>query len=390
MKDKQSLSMERSLLGFAMVTVGISCAMSQLAAGGAPLRGALQASSAGAQLGAGMPRIENAKLETRALAGNLEATLRGISAQQETPEWVGYSVEEVAGERSVCCDNWGDERNCGTCRLEKDHDGTGGTTRSDGTVKLESVRQLVVLLRLEAKQVMRIRVASEDCTLDAGGLPFLWLTGVKATESVALLTTYVQGPEFEKHGDRGTGNGALTAIALHADASADRAMESFVSPEQREGLRRQAAFWMGAARGKAGLAALQHMAKNDPSSDVRAHVAFALSVSRETGAIDEMIRMAHDDASSHVRGQALFWLAQKAGKKAVGTITGAIENDPDTDVKKKAVFALSQLPKDEGVPKLIEVAQTNRNPEVRKQAMFWLGQSNDPRALQFFEKVLTQ
>jgi hypothetical protein len=48
------------------------------------------------------------------------------------------------------------------------------------------------------------------------------------------------------------------------------------------------------------------------------------------------------------------------------------------------------MPQDEGVPKLIEVATTNRNPEVRKQAMFWLGQSNDPRALAFFEKVLTR
>jgi HEAT repeat protein len=237
---------------------------------------------------------------------------------------------------------------------------------------------------------MRIRVASEDCTLDAGGLTFVWLTGVKPAESVALLETYVRAADFESHGDHGIGQGALTAIALHADASADRAFESFIKPEQREGLRRQAAFWMGAARGKAGFITLQRMAKSDPSSDVRAHVAFALSVSRETGAIDEMIRMARDDASAHVRGQALFWLAQKAGKKAVSTITGAIENDPDTDVKKKAVFALSQLPKDEGVPKLIEVAQTNRNREVRKQAMFWLGQSNDPRALQFFEKVLTQ
>jgi HEAT repeat protein len=103
-----------------------------------------------------------------------------------------------------------------------------------------------------------------------------------------------------------------------------------------------------------------------------------------------MIRMAHDDQNGHVRGQALFWLAQKAGKKAEGAITGAIENDPDTDVKKKAVFALSQMPKDEGVPKLIQVAQTNRNPAVRKQAMFWLRQSNDPRALEFFEKVLSQ
>jgi HEAT repeat protein len=58
-------------------------------------------------------------------------------------------------------------------------------------------------------------------------------------------------------------------------------------------------------------------------------------------------------------------------------------------VKKQAVFALSQLPKDEGIPLLIQVARKNNNPVVRKQAMFWLGQSNDPRALQFFEEVLT-
>ena len=58
-------------------------------------------------------------------------------------------------------------------------------------------------------------------------------------------------------------------------------------------------------------------------------------------------------------------------------------------MKKKAVFALSQLPKDEGVPQLMEVARNNRNPAVRKQAMFWLGQSKDPRAVKFFEEILT-
>jgi HEAT repeat protein len=191
------------------------------------------------------------------------------------------------------------------------------------------------LYRLEAKQVVKIRVASEDCTLDTGSLPFVWLTGVKASESVALLATFARNSNFEDHGGHGIGHRALTAIALHGHASADRALESFLTPEQREGLRRQAAFWMGAARGKSGLAVLQHMAKTDPSSDVRAHVAFALSVSREAGALDAMIRMAHDDSSSHVRGQALFWLAQKAGKKAASAITGAIENDPDTEVKKR-------------------------------------------------------
>ena len=65
-----------------------------------------------------------------------------------------------------------------------------------------------------------------------------------------------------------------------------------------------------------------------------------------------------------------------------------LDRDPDTDVKKRAVFALSQLPKDDGVPKLIEVARSNRNAAVRQQAMFWLGQSNDPRAVKFFEDIL--
>jgi hypothetical protein len=376
------------ILGFAMIVAGIGCAAVQLAQGNVPPRSG-QASPATAVV-VDAPRIENVKLETRAVGPNLDATMREITRSAEKPEWVGYRVDQISGEHGACCNNNWNDGNCGTCRLEKEDGRMSVTTPANGSLKLEGGRQLVVLYRLDAKHVAKIRVASEDCALDAGGLPFVWLTGVKASESVALLATYVRGVDSEDHGDRGIGNGALTAIAMHLDASADLALESFVKPEQREGLRRQAAFWMGAARGKAGLASLQRMATTDPSSDVRAHVAFALSVSHEAGALDEMIRMAHDDASSHVRGQALFWLAQKAGKKAVGTITGAIENDPDTDVKKKAVFALSQLPKDEGVPKLIEVAQTNRNPAVRKQAMFWLGQSNDPRALQFFEKVLTQ
>jgi len=388
MREERIVSTLQRALGLAMIVAGISMAAVQLAKGNAPAR-AGQAGVATAQA-AEAPRIENAKLETRTVGASLDAAIRELAGKAEAPEWVGYSTDEIAGERGVCCDNNWNDGNCGTCRLEKENGGIVSSSRAEGSIKLEGARRLAVLYRLEAKQVAKIRVASEDCALDAGGLPFVWLTGVKAPESVALLATFVRGSDFEDHGERKVGNGALTAIALHADASADRALESFTAPEQREALRRHAAFWMGAARGKAGLNTLQRMAKTDPSSDVRAHVAFALSVSHEAGAVDEMIRMAHDDTSSHVRGQALFWLAQKAGKKAVGTITGAIENDPDTEVKKKAVFALSQLPKDEGVPKLIEVAQTNRNPAVRKQAMFWLGQSNDPRALQFFEKVLTQ
>lgn len=101
-----------------------------------------------------------------------------------------------------------------------------------------------------------------------------------------------------------------------------------------------------------------------------------------------LLQLARTAAAPKLRSEALFWVAQRAGQGAAAAITEAIANDPETDVKKRAVFALSQLPAAEGVPLLIQVARTNRNPAVRKQAMFWLGQSNDPRALAFFEEIL--
>ncbi len=338
------------------------------------------------------PQIVDGQVETRAVGTNLSSTVQQIESEGARPLWIAYGVEEIAGERTVCCGNYnnGDNMACGTCRLENEHGNTMSDRHSGGTMNLERGRQLVVLLRVADKHVMKIWMASDDCTLDAGGLRVVWLTGVKGDESVGLLTNYVRSEEIQRHGEHGLSEQALTAMAMHADATADRAFASFVAPTQPQGLREKASFWLGAARGEQGLALLKQMAKSDPSADVREKVTFALYVSPETSAVDEMIRMAHDDDSPHVRGQALFWLAQKAGNKAAGAITGAIDNDPDTEVKKKAVFALSQMPKEEGVPKLIQVAQTNKNPEVRKQAMFWLGQSNDPRALEFFEKVLMQ
>jgi hypothetical protein len=116
----------------------------------------------------------------------------------------------------------------------------------------------------------------------------------------------------------------------------------------------------------------------------------AIALTEGQQPLNELIALARDGATTSVKGSALFWLAQRAGQQAVGTITAAIENDPDTEVKKKAVFALSQLPKDQGVPLLIEQAKGNKNAAVRKQAMFWLGQSKDPRALKFFEEILTK
>ena len=127
---------------------------------------------------------------------------------------------------------------------------------------------------------------------------------------------------------------------------------------------------------------------DDSFSDTVASISAGLDNEKIKGKV--LKNLARTDSSRKVRKQAIFWLGQRAGKKAVAALTDVVENDPDTDIKKRAVFALSQLPDDKGVPLLMKVARTHRNPAVRKQAMFWLGQSGDPRALDFFEEVLTR
>jgi hypothetical protein len=183
--------------------------------------------------------------------------------------------------------------------------------------------------------------------------------------------------------------GALAAIASHDGSEPDRFLEGVLARPEGDPLRREAAFWLGTARGERGGQDLATIAPHEPSPSFREHLAFCLYLNSSAPATDALIRLARDDGSPGVRGKALFWLGQKASRRAQETIRAAARSDEDPKVQKAAVFALSQLPKDQGVPLLLEAARENPRPEVRKAAMFWLAQSGDRRALEFFSEVLT-
>lgn len=323
-----------------------------------------------------IPPLSNAHLETLAFNGNLASQLRS-----ESPAWFGYAIKTIRSSESCC---WSDSDH--GCWLEE----RSGVIRkedfqSSGPVHLEGSNSAAVLIRVANNQVGKVQVFSMSCPLDAGGLRFVWLTGVSAEASLTELHQLAVS-----NGENHLTDAAVFAIAQHDGSQADALLNELANANQPERIREKVAFWLGASRGESGIRTLQSMLKNDPSGGVRDKAVFALSISKQPQAMKTLMDAAEHDPSPHVRSQALFWLGQKAGKQAEATITAAIQNDPDTEVKKKAVFALSQLPKDEAVPKLIEVARTQSNPEVRKQAFFWLGQSGDPRALAFIEQVLAK
>jgi hypothetical protein len=105
-----------------------------------------------------------------------------------------------------------------------------------------------------------------------------------------------------------------------------------------------------------------------------------------------LVRIARNtDLPRETRTQSVFWLGQAAGDAATANLNSLVlDNSVDREVREQAVFALSQRPRDEGVPALISVAKTNKDPEIRRKALFWLGQSQDPRAIDLFEQLLTK
>ncbi len=318
------------------------------------------------------PKISEAKLTTREAAAKLAAEFDAIVKAEAGPAFIGWAAPALPGKQEMCCcSNLAGAT--GSCSLESNQYYSNRSKDDTSTAPA----QFLILARIENSKVTRLRTYTPDCNLTAGGRPVYWLTGVQPAESVALLSRYAADD-----------HGALSAIAIHNDPAADRALEGFVGANQPAKLRERAVFWLGAARGRRGFEVLNKLVREDRDESVRDRAVFAVSVSKEPQAVETLLHLARNDASPKIRGRALFWLGQKAGNKVADTLADAAANDPDEKVKREAVFALSRLPKDEGVPLLINLARSNRSPAVRKHAMFWLGRSGDPRALSFFEEVL--
>src|SRR5208283_5112283 len=127
---------------------------------------------------------------TRSAAAGLEREFKALLTAQPQPAWIGYQVPAVRGAEMGC---------------EYVRDGYG----TAGIVHLEPPDHAVILFRVEANTVGKLRSLSPDCEIDAGGLPVHWLTEVSPAQSVALLATYVPQHELDA-------NGALSAIAAHA------------------------------------------------------------------------------------------------------------------------------------------------------------------------------
>jgi hypothetical protein len=164
----------------------------------------------------------------------------------------------------------------------------------------QAAQNVYVLLRFDKGNLVKVRAVAAGCHLNAGGVNFDWITGVKPEESIAFLAGLVnQQPDHSR-----TVEGALLAISFHAAPEATRLLEQIASSSASEHTREQAAFWLGVQRGHDGFVALKSLEnKSTDDARFREKLTFDFSQNSDPGADDELLHMAKFDATPRFAGR---------------------------------------------------------------------------------------
>jgi HEAT repeats len=164
----------------------------------------------------------NAKVDTRSAAAGLEREFRTLLTAEPQPAWIGYTVPAAGGVQLGC-------------------------DLVSGVIHLEPPDRAVILFRVEANAVSRIRTLSPECEIDAGGVPVHWLADVQPAEGVEVLKGLVT-------------SGPSEPVRIHA-VSALAVSKEGIPPlievartTQNAGVRRQAMSSLGRSRDPRALA----------------------------------------------------------------------------------------------------------------------------------------
>lgn len=298
--------------------------------------------------------------------------------------WVRWQVPKQPGTGQVCCFEGADPRERG-CSL--DARGQGYHVNATAPESPASDR-LDVYVRFAAGEPVDVRAYDGACPVQSAS-PLIELTAVSADDSARWLAAQSVAEQRSRGSKPALAESAVIALALHATPVATTALIDLSAAGKPEGLRRSATFWLGQARGEAGIERVLALSRGAEADGFLEHLAFVLSQSGLPQARAGLSALAGAGRSDAVRGSALFWIAQAGWQDAEQRILDTLDVDATSGLQEKAVFALSQL--EEGADEaLIRLLQGRYPRAAKKHALFWLGQSGSDRALEFLDRYLRE
>lgn len=288
---------------------------------------------------------------------------------ENADQWVSYQVDMEPENGMPCCFQ-GDNHE--GCALDKRSNSWGTSHGND-----EDSKVLNLYFKWKDNHPTELFFAGSECAVDAGGSKVLNLTKVSQQQSLDFLKQFVDPNTGSK---KLKNKKALAGIALHRGELAHKLLVQLANRSDDK-LSRQAVFWLGEARNKAGYESLVDILEDkNRNVNTRAKAVFALSQNSYPDAKRKLVELAMNSKDTKIQSKAIFWLADSKHPETINVIDKVLKSEVSYSVKKKAVFGLSELNTDKSWQRLIEIAKNDEYPRVREKAIFWLSQNHQRNA----------
>jgi hypothetical protein len=248
--------------------------------------------------------FENATVRSTDATAGVAATISSIGSA--TPTWFAWTAP-IRG-ASICC--WQGKQCCGRCALE----GGNGFSINDevGDDGPIAIGEMLVVVRVEAGKVRRVRLFNASCGVDGQGKTIRLLTNVTPDASIDYLLSQVRNADREGE--------LLAALSLHESPRIVPALLALARNDPDKEVRRHAIFWLGQKAGVKVAGELRRAVDEDPDQDVKEHAVFAISQLPQERSVPLLIDLVKTHKNLKVRERAMFWLAQTDDQRALDLI----------------------------------------------------------------------
>jgi HEAT repeat protein/beta-lactamase regulating signal transducer with metallopeptidase domain len=211
----------------------------------------------------------------------------------------------------------------------------------------------------------RVHVASSYLPVDFRGRSLLWLGSATDAQSLPIvqdLFAAASNPDLRED--------VVSALGIHGSSEVVvPLLVRLLTGREPDGVREQAAEWLGFHPSSAAVTALSAAARTDASGDVRRRAAESLGDNTLPAAMDSSIAIAKTASDADARRAAVEGLGQKTDDRAHTALVSIAQSDRDEDVERAAVEALGELSDGRGLPALREIARNHRSSDVRRAAV---------------------
>ncbi len=215
--------------------------------------------------------------------------------------------------------------------------------------------------------------------------PLVWLDSASDRESLALLRSLMSDARSEH-----TRGDIVAAIGVHQDKRAvSPILIDILQSRDVEGVRREAAEWLGRSRDTGAMTALSNAARRDREKGVRKEAIEAFSHMDTSPATDTLIAFASSMNEYDLRRTAIEALGHRDDDRALSYLTKVVKTDNYSDARREAVEALANMPSGRGLNTVIDIAQTDPNSDIRREAVEAIGEVEPAsRAFQILQQIV--